>query len=351
MFIICPKCSAKYRIPDDILLEKGQKLKCSACNHIFFKGDEAPLELGDFTSASVSETATAQNEEAPFSTPMYRTEIAKISQKVNPLPEAFQPVESKQKQSLWLIPIYIIIILALCTAAWIYHDSLTPSLSGLFPNRTTYTNPTIQKRHPALRVKTNRVKEEKLNPISPVPNVPKTKKTIQFPKPAITIESQTAQPVVKPTVPEKTTMETINPPVDFNPTDMGSAAKSPNEEILPNDDQPLVEEIKTTIPPVQPINLSTLDQNNFKAVSVTFKSEPDKNGQNQLLIEGQIQNITPLNQEGPSFTVKAINREGRILAEKKIKTTVGIIKPQEVVPFYTGIAPAPDSVDHIEIDF
>ena len=102
MFIICPKCSAKYRIPDDILLEKGQKLKCSACNHIFFKGDEAPLELGDFTSESVSETAIAQNEEAPFSTPMYRTEIAKISQKVNPLPEAFQPVESKQKQSLWL---------------------------------------------------------------------------------------------------------------------------------------------------------------------------------------------------------------------------------------------------------
>ena len=301
MFIICPKCSAKYRIPDDILLEKGQKLKCSACGHIFFKGDEAPLNLGDFTQDFPQKTPTISNEAAPFSEPMYQPKDSLTTEEEQTLPEAFQPIETKQKKQIWIIPIYIIFILGLCAAGWIYHDSLKPSLSFFSARQASHTNLTVQKRHPVLRVKTNRIKEESLKPIKPVSHIP-------------------------------------NPPKDTQI----SRTTSIVETVVP---QPLIQS-KT-----QSINLSDLDQNNFKADSVNFKIESGENGQKQLLIEGQIQNTTPFNQEGPTITVKAINQEGHIVSEKKIKTTADLIKPRELVPFYTGIAPAPDSVERIEIDF
>ena len=35
MFITCPKCSAKYKIPSEINFNEGKKLQCSACQNIF----------------------------------------------------------------------------------------------------------------------------------------------------------------------------------------------------------------------------------------------------------------------------------------------------------------------------
>ena len=35
MFVICPKCAAKYQIPAEISLKEGQKVQCSACQHVF----------------------------------------------------------------------------------------------------------------------------------------------------------------------------------------------------------------------------------------------------------------------------------------------------------------------------
>ena len=35
MFVICPKCAAKYQIPAEIALKEGQKVQCSACQHVF----------------------------------------------------------------------------------------------------------------------------------------------------------------------------------------------------------------------------------------------------------------------------------------------------------------------------
>ena len=355
MFIICPKCSAKYRIPDDILLEKGQKLKCSACEHIFFKGDEAPLNLGDFTQDSPQKTPAISNEAAPFSEPMYQPKDSLTAEGEQTLPEAFQPIETKQKKQIWIIPIYIIFILGLCAAGWIYHDSLKPSLSFFSARQASHTNLTAQRRHPVLRVKTNRIKEESLKPIKPVSHIPNPPKDTQILRTTSIVETVVPQPLIQSKTSEKPTasdkLQSGNTPTNMKPVSIPEILDEPaDDDTALTDFQPLVEDIKP-VPVTQSINLSDLDQNNFKADSVNFKIESGENGQKQLLIEGQIQNTTPFNQEGPTITVKAINQEGHIVAEKKIKTTADLIKPRELVPFYTGIAPAPDSVERIEIDF
>ena len=343
MFIICPKCSAKYRIPDNILLEKGQKLKCSACNHIFFKGDEAPLDLAEFTREPAPQPETVAEDKAPFSEPIYKSQSTEsVSQPdgvaEKSLPEAFQPVETKQKKNLWIIPLYLVFIGVLCAAAWIYHDSLKPSLSGLFPNQGFHTVSAPKRRPLSARVKTNRVKESNLDAVQPVPVLPKPQKPVSAVQPIV---------VPKPSVQSSTGNTAVDfslPPIPEMPDEMADA------ETEINDNQPLVDVVNPAVPESQTIDLAGLDQN-FVADAVSFKVEPHENGQNQLLIEGQIKNMTPFNQEGPTITVRAINSDGRILAEKKIKTTAEVIKPKELVPFYTGMTPAPETVNRIEIVF
>ena len=46
MFVICPKCAAKYQIPAEITLKNGQKVQCSACQHVFhFEKEEVLVRL------------------------------------------------------------------------------------------------------------------------------------------------------------------------------------------------------------------------------------------------------------------------------------------------------------------
>ena len=100
MLIICPKCSAKYRIPEGISLDDGQKMKCSACGHVFTKGEEAPLLLDE----PLRQVQPPPKSETPiseaFSTPLYTqpTHSAETIA-VDSLPEAFQPVEGTEKKT------------------------------------------------------------------------------------------------------------------------------------------------------------------------------------------------------------------------------------------------------------
>ena len=142
MFIICPKCSAKYKIPDGITIDDGQKMKCSACGFVFFKGEEDPLILeNSVCEQPVQKQPVAQSEPATeaFSKPLY-TDESEGNRPIAPLPEAFQPVAPKKSRHAWTILLYICLIAAACAGGWFFRDFLAPSTYQSVPNSLAGAN-------------------------------------------------------------------------------------------------------------------------------------------------------------------------------------------------------------------
>ncbi len=210
MFIICPKCFAKYKLPCNIDLKEGQKLKCSACGLIFEKGQEAPFVLENpiprKTSMEVDERPL--NNPPPewtkpdsagldkktqesldgdvFNTPMFSHAAAMSNQEAaglnvlpasldrpcDVIPEAFVPVGEKDKKnlkkgSLFLVVVYLLAIVVFCGAAWHYREMLMPAFYSFMP-------PPAKERFVPPVVKINKVKADVASVSEDGKMIPKT---------------------------------------------------------------------------------------------------------------------------------------------------------------------------------
>ena len=356
MLIICPKCSAKYQVPEGIRLENGQKLKCSACDFVFLKGEEAPLVL----DKEVKQSTESVQELPPkaFSTPLYTSSTLNATP-ADSLPEAFKPVESVPKHGgLWLIPVYILIILILCIAGWMFRDSLQPSLGTVLP--ATISRNTIR---------TEKHTVEKIKPV-PVSNQPTVSvksisdQEIDIPKPAnqpvtvgkpVVLTTEPAVPEVSslPTDPNRNIKEktTIVPDekiiIPAKPITMGQDSEIPppavTKPIAEDSEVPLFDIV---IPPV------IHDESEQLGVDhLSFRVENDEEGNSQLLIEGELFNPENNARSIPVFTVLALDANNQVIVSKQVHVTAEQIGSGETIPFYTGIIPAPSAVDHIEVRF
>lgn len=357
MLIICPKCDAKYKIPDGITLSEGQKLKCSACGAVFEKGEEAPLVLTEAVTeknAPTCETPAPESLSIPpvsvapdtpptdeaFSQPLY-TMPERVTPPQNTLPEAFQPLPPPEKSSkLWLIPLYFILIIALCLAGWLGRGLLKPQFQTILPP--------IEDKPVTLPMT-----EHDLKPV--------VAKTIDSTLPP----AQAAQPVVLP-APVATESKSLK-----NAPDQPTAAPIPTSVIpmrepTPASALPAAEDIplfpdgdKSTPAETPDESLFTLpiltDQaptdSTLTLGPVSFRTEPDEQQQSQLLIEGTIQNTGDTARLAPVLTVYVLGMANDIIAQKSVHLTTPEIQAGETLPFYTGITPAPAGVDHIRVRF
>jgi len=357
MFIICPKCSAKYKIPEGIQLESGQKLKCSACDFVFLKGEEAPLTLEKAAPVAESPAAAAPTGEA-FSEPLHLADEMKETP-ADSLPEAFKPVDApapKSKKGLGIVFIYLIFVVALCALGWMYRDSLKPSLQTTFPNWGIEESKIPPKvRQNALPVRPRKVKpldqpvvrvEELPKPaeVKPEPQKVPKKETLPKEKP---VSKPVPQTPVKPAPAQEVKPEIVlpDPRVDENPKPIADTKPEiPDSTIFPEPEVvPLFEVIEAPLP-------AGTDAD-FSVGTISFRVEPTEEGIDQVLIEGQIQNNAPDKKSVPVLTVLAVNKEGQILAQKKVYTSGDYLESNAKIPFYTSIMPAPVGLDHIEVKF
>jgi predicted Zn finger-like uncharacterized protein len=80
MIIQCGQCRAKFRLDDSRVAEKGVKVRCARCKHLFIVTREQPVgETPDFSS-SLDQTGTSPQEEVPFSAPpLQQSEAQELS--------------------------------------------------------------------------------------------------------------------------------------------------------------------------------------------------------------------------------------------------------------------------------
>lgn len=127
MFVICPKCGAKYQIPAQVSLKSGQKMQCSACEHYFVY---TPYKAKESEKYSSNRTEPMTRESFKMNEPVVSSVAAPVSTMANtPLPEVFQPSFVPEKKSSLLLPILIVIfsfliLLVLVGLAWQYRMEL-----------------------------------------------------------------------------------------------------------------------------------------------------------------------------------------------------------------------------------
>lgn len=393
MFIICPKCGAKYKIPAETVLDAGQKLKCSACDFIFEKGQEAPLTL---TPTEPEQQTPPAAQMQPFAKPIYHESDLNISpnDSVSALPEAFQPIPSPagNRKSFWIIlPLYLIIIAVLCVAGWSFREMLKPSFSGYLPIPTTQpadkkaTSPVDKKLLPPA------VKPVDQQPVTtPLPVVeqptpkaePVVKQVIEQPAPAAKpavkkITPVTVAPVIKPepAAPIKPIVE-VQPKPIIETKPMVKAEPKPmpkvEEPILaqtdtftiseqsantPTNDGKLTEIISSDltetaeIPLFEVVDEKPTAESPLAVQKLSHQTNQNAEGIPQLLIDGVLKNTgkTPL--PAPSMTAFVFDKDGHVLSQKQIFVSESEINPDQEIPFYTGIVPAPENTDHIDIKF
>jgi len=366
------------------MLENGQKLKCSACNFVFTKGEEEPLILGPEMKSeepvtdsqpSVSENKTGEpNNEIPVinqELPVIES-ISPVLDEVraDSLPEAFQPVETpKSKKGLWLIPIYILSILALCWAGWTFRDSLKPSFKETFshlsnlkkeaspaenaldtiaPKPVVSTKVVVQpldKPQKKEKKPTNKSKGVNLDTIQevkpPVPVQNAAEAEIVKPEP---IKSDVTEEVASVISEKKEQPEVIDIFAEAEPSEPLNSTEAIEPDTLPLFD--IVEETK----PVEPLKITTQKQD-LVVNNLSFRIEVNSEGLEQVLIEGEIQNTGSKAHTVPPFDVLILDKENEILNQKKIQLSTSRLEADQTAPFYTSLVPAPQEIDHIDIRF
>ena len=179
MFIICPKCSAKYQLPEGISLSEGKKLKCSNCQHVFTWTEHA-------TSETVSEAVFMSDaprivnvdpepiEENVDSVFLPEETPASAQEEVLPptnreVPQPFMPISSepeemeeaspkKRASSVWIKLVFCVlavgalVILALQYPEWLSVDSL-PKEFFAFNRPASVVESTNQETTPTSSVK------------------------------------------------------------------------------------------------------------------------------------------------------------------------------------------------------
>ena len=351
MFIICPKCSAKYQIPEGITLQEGQKLKCSACDFVFLKGEESPLVL---EQPIVQEPAEATTE--AFSTPLYTqpdSENQATSPSNIPLPEAFQPVSNpaKSRTYLWFIPIYIILIIALCMMGWHFRGTLKPSIKEIVPKVKIEKNIPMQERKAEVK---QPVKES----VKPAVQQKKENVTpIIKPKQSVAVEKEVMTTPTDTTLAFKTIPATEKGVKEMLPSEPIRQAEphpqvNPNQPVittdlmLPSPEEELVPLFEAIAEPV-----STATKEELELTQISFKITPNEQGMEQLLVEGLLQNKTDVLRSVPALTVVLFDKDNNILNRKKVHLDNERLEPKQALPFYTGITPVPAGVNHIDVQF
>ena len=152
MIIICPKCSARYKIPSEITLKKGKRMQCSACQNVFeFQPtvtEDVPLKTSLIPPEDAVLSADFKEEKIVF-------KKAKPSAKnVVVLPEVFLPVQRKKKQghffALFFLPLLLV---AFAVLGWLYRDFLTQSFSFSDTSGKAYSRPALRKKNPAQKIR------------------------------------------------------------------------------------------------------------------------------------------------------------------------------------------------------
>ncbi len=143
MFVVCPKCGAKYQIPSEISLNYGQRMQCSACGHYFVLAKE--------NSFSKNESIQKERETVK------KLDVAQTKQSAQPvsptvLPEVFQPSMQvlKRKPSLFLplllVIVSLFILFVLLGLAWQYREELKfqNQLDAVQVRRSAPLRPAVQ---------------------------------------------------------------------------------------------------------------------------------------------------------------------------------------------------------------
>ena len=141
MFITCPKCSARYKIPSEIKLTAGKRMQCSACQHVFkFQPEPVQEEV-----LQPPEDAVLSFSEKTEKIVIKETKIPARTDSSSPasLPEVFCPVYPAPKKSTYSYLFMlgcVLILLALSILGWLYRDLLqmnvsTPVSSHVVSNR------------------------------------------------------------------------------------------------------------------------------------------------------------------------------------------------------------------------
>lgn len=385
MFIICPKCSAKYKIPDGVDLAPGQKLKCSACDFIFEKGQEAPLILettvqdntpvsGNTPAQPTTPAAKAPTSEDPippaFSNPLFTQPIEQAAPVLPTLtadsvPVAFQPVNTPPRKShVGLIVIYLILLVALCVVGWSCRSLLKPTLTDLFPAESsrrssirTSVQPTLPQTAPTQPT------PDPIQTESPVKPDPKPiAEPVKQPSPTPAIQPMPAQPKAQanayPSQPVRPVVRTDTVPLPAEypvpaPIRPPQALPEPPQDLPDHPADTRTESADDQVPlfdmMVDPLAAAT--PADLALANLTFRTVMDDNGLPQLLIEGSLRNNGADTRSLPFITVVVSDKDGTPLTQKKVHITADSIAPGEVVSFFTGITPAPVGVDHVDVHF
>lgn len=386
MFIICPKCSAKYKIPDGVDLAPGQKLKCSACGFIFEKGQEAPLVLdatvrddtpvsGDTPVQAPTPAPETSTSEAPippaFSNPLFTQPIETTAPVLPTLtadsvPVAFQPVDTPPRKShVGLILIYLILLIALCVVGWSCRTLFKPTLTDLFPaesSRRVAQTPVQPTPPRAVLTQPTPAPAQKAEPATPAPTpaVVPVKQPTPVPHPTPAVQPIPAQPTPavrpsRPVQPSQPTHTEALPPEHPIPAPSQPIRTLPEHPKIPTDNTPdtPTESVDDQVPlfdmVVDPLAAAT--PADLALANLTFRTVLDDNGLPQLLIEGSLRNDGTDRRSLPFITVVVSDKAGTPLTQKKVHITADSIAPGEVVSFFTGITPAPAGVDHVDVHF
>ena len=398
MFIICPKCSAKYKIPEGIQLQSGQKLKCSACDFVFLKDEETPFVLENPVLSDDASTPLEQPGVA-FSEPLHPASELKATP-ADSLPEAFKPIDTtpeKKKKGVGIVFLYLIFLAILCYIGWMFRDSLKPAIQTSFPSLAideakipprirqnalpVRPRKTVPLKQPVVEVK-ELTKESNIEKVPPPKAVfkeetkspskieqkkvkkdafetaPKNslKETLAIPPEEVVLQhtkKDDFKPEVKVIVPEAVVVpvvEHLNQPIEPK---VVLPEPTLNSEPMPIMPEPIIVPEPEIVPLFEiidtPVPAGTAQELSVNKVS--FRIEPTEEGVDQVLIEGQIQNNSPDKKSIPVLTVLAIDKEGHTLTQKKVHTSGDDLEAGGQMPFYTSLLPAPKNIDHIEVEF
>ena len=106
---------------------------------------------------------------------------------------------------------------------------------------------------------------------------------------------------------------------------------------------PLFDVIEAPIPLANNAELSVEHQ--------SFRIEQNEAGQEQVLIEGTIQNKASTPKTIPTLIVRIFDKDNTLLTQKKVHTTIKQLESGQIIPFYTSLIPVPLGIDHIDVQF
>ena len=152
MLIKCPNCSVKYKIPEEIGLVEGRKLKCSDCNHVFVytqtlvESEESQNNLGNNEEQPVmADDPVLALQEDISQAAVFLPESEQDSSKKDDLTATFTPVEQEElvlktpyHLSLLIWGVCVVLLFGLALAGFYYADFISADyLLGVNRNSRT----------------------------------------------------------------------------------------------------------------------------------------------------------------------------------------------------------------------